>query len=324
MGLVGGDGFAVDGSLIRAMNSRDRRSRAPDARRRAEIEASVARYEQLDTADRQEPSEALATKTTGLRAKIAKLGDEMRRLAGPGADARQTRSAGLADRSRCALDGDERPRLRRGRLQRQVEVETDAPDRQARGDHVGSHRSSSPHGEGSEGRSPSERLVPSPIAATSTARRSWLRARDRPVTVSDESTRRDGRSASRTSPTISNEDVYGCPAGETLRPRAHCRRRPDATRYWTRRLPSSPANAHACHQGTRSARCTSLFEAGQRRLEAEPAGQRQRREEGRDPFAHDQGACLHLLMSAAAARARWRCTSSPKSHARPEHRGSRR
>ena len=50
-------------------------------RRRAQIEASVARYlQQLDTADRQEPSDALATKTTRLREKIAKLGDEMRRL----------------------------------------------------------------------------------------------------------------------------------------------------------------------------------------------------------------------------------------------------
>jgi hypothetical protein len=48
----------------------------------AQIEASVARYlQQLDTADRQEPSAALATKITGLREKIAKLGDAMRRLA---------------------------------------------------------------------------------------------------------------------------------------------------------------------------------------------------------------------------------------------------
>ena len=66
------------------MNNRDRNfTRAKMARRRAQIEASVARYlEQLDTADRHEPSEALATKTARLREKIAKLGDEMRRLAG--------------------------------------------------------------------------------------------------------------------------------------------------------------------------------------------------------------------------------------------------
>jgi hypothetical protein len=35
--------------------------------------------QQLDTADRQEPSDALAAKSTRLREKIAKLRDEMRR-----------------------------------------------------------------------------------------------------------------------------------------------------------------------------------------------------------------------------------------------------
>ncbi len=50
-------------------------------RRRAQIEESVARYlEQLDTADRHEPSEALAAKTTWLKEKIARLSEEMQRL----------------------------------------------------------------------------------------------------------------------------------------------------------------------------------------------------------------------------------------------------
>src|SRR3982074_2639688 len=50
-------------------------------RRMAQIEESVARYlQQLDTADRQEPSEALKTKTTRLKEKIAKLKEEMQRL----------------------------------------------------------------------------------------------------------------------------------------------------------------------------------------------------------------------------------------------------
>ena len=52
-------------------------------RRRAQLEQSVARYlSQLDTADRQEPSEALATKTTRLKEKLAELAEEMRRLDG--------------------------------------------------------------------------------------------------------------------------------------------------------------------------------------------------------------------------------------------------
>src|ERR671918_433943 len=84
MGLLAAASVAIDGSKFKAVNNRDRNfTRAKMARRRGQIEASVARYlQQLDTADRQEPSLALATKTTRLREKIAKLGDEMRRLAG--------------------------------------------------------------------------------------------------------------------------------------------------------------------------------------------------------------------------------------------------
>jgi hypothetical protein len=83
MGLFTAASVAIDGSKFKAVNTRDKNfTRAKMARRRAQIEASVARYlQQLDTADRQEPSEALATKIAGLREKIAKLGEELRRLA---------------------------------------------------------------------------------------------------------------------------------------------------------------------------------------------------------------------------------------------------
>ncbi len=48
-----------------------------------QIEDSVARYlHQLDTADRQEPSEALAAKTERLKEKIGRLKQEMARLEG--------------------------------------------------------------------------------------------------------------------------------------------------------------------------------------------------------------------------------------------------
>ena len=50
-------------------------------RRRAQLEESVARYlSQLDTADRQEPTEALVAKTTHLKEKLAKIKEEMERL----------------------------------------------------------------------------------------------------------------------------------------------------------------------------------------------------------------------------------------------------
>jgi hypothetical protein len=50
-------------------------------RRMEQIEESVARYlHQLDSADRQEPSLARATKTARLKDKIATLKEEMQRL----------------------------------------------------------------------------------------------------------------------------------------------------------------------------------------------------------------------------------------------------
>src|SRR5471032_2014131 len=84
MGLLSSASVAIDGSKFKAVNNRDRNfTRAKVERRRAQIEESVTRYlEQLDTADRQEPSDTLASKTTRVREKIAKLEDEMRRLAG--------------------------------------------------------------------------------------------------------------------------------------------------------------------------------------------------------------------------------------------------
>jgi hypothetical protein len=51
-------------------------------RRRAQLEESVTRYlSQLDTADRQEPTEALAAKVTRLTEKLTKLKEQMGKLA---------------------------------------------------------------------------------------------------------------------------------------------------------------------------------------------------------------------------------------------------
>jgi hypothetical protein len=51
-------------------------------RRRAQLEESVARYlSQLDTADRQEPSEVSAGKVVRLTEKLTKLEEEMGKLA---------------------------------------------------------------------------------------------------------------------------------------------------------------------------------------------------------------------------------------------------
>src|SRR2546423_12086413 len=73
---------AIDGSKFKAVNNRDKNfTRAKMERRMAQIEESVARYlQQLDTADRQEPSEALQTRTSRLKEKIAMLKEQMQRL----------------------------------------------------------------------------------------------------------------------------------------------------------------------------------------------------------------------------------------------------
>jgi len=67
----------------KAVNTRDKNfTRGKVERRRAQLEKSVARYlAQLDTADRQEPSEELAAKTARLKEKLVKLESEMQRLA---------------------------------------------------------------------------------------------------------------------------------------------------------------------------------------------------------------------------------------------------
>src|SRR6266852_9884750 len=82
LGLLTTASVAIDGSKFKAVNTRDKNfTRAKMERRLAQIEESVARYlSQLDTADRQEPSEALAAKTAHLKEKIAKLASEVERL----------------------------------------------------------------------------------------------------------------------------------------------------------------------------------------------------------------------------------------------------
>ena len=83
VGLLTHASVAIDGSKFKAVNTRDKNfTRGKVERRRAQLEESVARYlAQLDTADLQEPSEALAAKTAHLKEKLVKLESEMQRLA---------------------------------------------------------------------------------------------------------------------------------------------------------------------------------------------------------------------------------------------------
>ena len=82
-GLLADASVAIDGAKFKAVNTRDRNfTKGKMKRRLAQIEDSVARYlGQLDSADRQEPSLARTTKIDHLNDKIAKLKQEMERLA---------------------------------------------------------------------------------------------------------------------------------------------------------------------------------------------------------------------------------------------------
>jgi transposase len=125
MGLLAKASVAIDGSKFKAVNSRDNNfTEGKIKRRQKQIEESVARYmSQLDTADRrtaagEQPSETVLLTKTRLKQKLAKLEEEVKRLAAiEKAFARITRQADIADRSRLPFDGNERARLRHGRLQ---------------------------------------------------------------------------------------------------------------------------------------------------------------------------------------------------------------
>ena len=75
-GLLAEARVAIDGSKFKAVNNRDRNyTRAKMQRRMAQIEESVSRYlHQLDSADRQAPSEVLAGKVARLTEKVARSG----------------------------------------------------------------------------------------------------------------------------------------------------------------------------------------------------------------------------------------------------------
>lgn len=82
MGLLTKASVAIDGSKFKAVNTRDKNfTKGKVERRRQQLEESVARYlAQLDTADLQEPSEALTAKTAHLKEKLARLASEMQKL----------------------------------------------------------------------------------------------------------------------------------------------------------------------------------------------------------------------------------------------------
>ena len=297
MGLLVKASVAIDGSKFKAVNNRDRNfTRAKVERRRAQLEQSVARYlSQLDTADRQEPSEALAGKTMRLKEKLAKLGEEMRRL-----EALEARMLATPDQQISLTDPDSRSMATSGRgsgvVGYNVQVAVDTKHHLIvthEVTNVGSDRSQlarvakeakatlqtdTLEAVADRGYFSGEEIVAcDPAGITVTL--------PKPLTSGAKS---EGRFGKQDFVYLPEEDVYRCPAGERLKYYyTNVENGLNLRRYWT----------NACRTCALKSRCTTavqrritrwehehVLEAAQRRLDENPQAMRQRRETVEHPF----------------------------------------
>ena len=311
MGLLAKASVAIDGSKFKAVNNRDRNfTRAKVERRRAQLEESVARYmSQLDTADRQEPSEVLAAKTKRLKEKLAKLGEEMQRLKALGA-----RMLASPDQQISLTDPDSRSMATSGRgsgvvgYNVQVAVDTE-------------HHLIVTHEVTNVGsdRAQLARVAKATKATLQTDRleavadRGYFSGEEilaceqagitvtlpKPMTSGAKS---DGRFGKQDFVYLPEEDVYRCPAGERLRYYfTNVENGLALRRYWT----------NACRTCELKSRCTTgvqrritrwehehVVEAVQRRLDENPQAMRQRRETVEHPFGTIKArmGATHFLM----------------------------
>jgi transposase len=298
MGLLTTSSVAVDGSKFKAVNTRDKNfTRNKVERRRAQLEDSVARYlAQLDTADRQEPSEELAAKTEHLKEKLVKLESEMQRLA-----AMEKLMLGSPDQQISLTDPDSRSMATSGRgsgvVGYNVQVAVDTQ-----------HHLIIAHKVTNSG---SDRAQLADIACRAkqvvgvnklqaVADRGYYSSVEilacheagievtlpKPVTSGIEAKGRFGKQDFRY---LAEEDVYVCPAGEKLA--YHYTNEENGLvlrRYWTNACQSC-AVKHRCTTG-KERRITRwehehVLEAVQKRLDKNPQAMRQRRETVEHPFA---------------------------------------
>ncbi len=297
MGLLAKASVAIDGSKFKAVNNRDRNfTRAKVERRRAQIEESVARYlSQLDTADRQEPSEVLAARTTRLKEKLAKLGEEMQRLT-----ALEARMLAEPDQQISLTDPDSRSMATSGRgsgvVGYNVQVAVDTEHHLIithEVTNVGSDRAQLAR----VAKETKATLQTDTLVAV--ADRGYFSGEEilacdqagitvtlpKPMTSGAKS---DGRFGKQDFAYLAEEDVYRCPAGERLKYRfTSVENGLNLRRYWT----------NACWTCALKNRCTTgeqrritrwehehVVEAVQRRLDENPEAMRQRRETVEHPF----------------------------------------
>ena len=297
IGLLTQASVAIDGSKFKAVNNRDKNfTRAKMERRLAQVEESVARYlSQLDTADLQEPSEALAAKTAHLKEKLAKLASEVLRLR-----AIEKEMLASPDQQISLTDPDSRSMATSGRgsgvvgYNVQVAVDTE-------------HHLIVTHEVTNTG---SDRAQLANIALQAkevlgadhldaVADRGYFNSpeilaceqADITVTLPKPMTsgaKADGRFGKQDFVYLPTEDVYRCPAGEKLIYR-YTNEEDGKTlhRYWTTACPRCPFKSQ-CTTGPER-RITRwehehLLEAVQRRLDANPQAMRVRRETVEHPF----------------------------------------
>jgi transposase len=297
MGLLKTTSVAIDGSKFKAVNNRDKNfTRAKVERRRVQLEESVARYlSQLDTADRQEPTEALAVKTTQLKEKLMKLKEQMGKLA-----AYEKQMLASPDQQISLTDPDSRSMATSGRgsgtvgYNVQVAVDTE-------------HHLIVTHEVTNSGSDRAQlanvakqaKAVLQAESLDAVADRGYfnspeiLACHEAGITVTlpkplTSGAKSDGRFGKQDFAYLPEEDVYRCPAGEQL-PYRYTNEEAGRVlrRYWTT----------ACAKCLLKPRCTTgperritrwehehLLDAVQERLDANPRAMSQRRETVEHPF----------------------------------------
>jgi transposase len=311
LGLLAAASVAVDGSKFKAVNNRDRNfTEAKMQRRMAQIEKSVARYlDQLDSADRQEPSDARLMKVTRLNEKIAKLREEMRRL-----EALEARRQAAPDGQISLTDPDSRSMATSGRgsgvvgYNVQAAVDTEHHLIVAHEViNVGNDRAQLAD------MSKKAKVVLGVEKLDVVADRGYfdseeILACDRAgitVTLPKPMTSRakaQGRFGKQDFRYVADEDVYVCPADQRLTYRYTNEENGLARRhYWTNVCPSCPIKDR-CTTGKerRISRWEHehVLDAVQRRLDENPQAMRQRRETVEHPFGTHKArmGATHFLM----------------------------
>jgi len=297
IGLLTTASVAIDGSKFKAVNNRDKNfTRAKMERRLAQIEESVARYlSQLDTADLQEPSEALAIKTAHLKEKLAKLASELERL-----KAIEKEMLASPDQQISLTDPDARSMATSGRgsgvVGYNVQVAVDTKHHL-----IVTHEVTNTGTDRSQLAKAALRTkdVLSAEHLDVVADRGYfnspeiLACEQANITVTlpkpmTSGAKADGRFGKQDFAYLPSEDVYRCPAGEKLTYRYTNEEHGRTLRhYWTGACRRCPLKAQCAKEPERRIKRWEhehVLEAVQQRLDANPQAMRVRRETVEHPF----------------------------------------